>query len=1001
LAAGLGIIYQALVRDLSPSSNYHPLPGIHLFRGCGHAQSFTRILLDHTTSSTQPRACGRALEACRLPPSMIAAALPTRANADLIEEYYLRWLENPDSVDPTWRAFFQGFTLGLSGQVPVLAGSASAAPVLIDSLKQSQVHSLIYHYRAIGHIQAHLDPLGDPPPPAPRLALREFGLSEADLETFFDVGHYLDGGQMRLVDLIAGLQQTYCGHIGVEYLHIQETEIRRWLQACMEPRRNQSNFTKEQKVRILRRLHKAELFEHFLHTKYVGQKRFSLEGGETFIPALDTIVEHCPDADIDEIVMGMAHRGRLNVLASILRKSFEFIFEEFSESFIPDTVEGDGDVKYHLGYEAVLETTAGKKVEVRLAANPSHLEAVDPVVQGKTRARQRLRGDTERQRILPLLVHGDAAFPGQGIVAEVLNFSQLPGYRTGGTLHFVINNQIGFTTSPAEARSSRYCTDIAKMIEAPIFHVNGDDPEAVCYVAELALDFRQKFQRDVVIDMVCYRRHGHNESDEPAFTQPLLYRRIAAHPLPSGILSKKLITEGTITAAESDAIKSEYTAALEDALAKARKKQERQIDDVKRFEGSTAVFQHAYFFSPAVTAVPPQLLEKCVRGLTRVPPGFKLNSKIKRFIETRTQAFKEGGPVDWSFGEALAFGTLLLEDTPVRLSGQDSERGTFSQRHAALYDIDTRERYVPLDHLDEKQAEFCLYNSPLSEAGVLGFDYGYSLHYPQMLCLWEAQFGDFANGAQTIIDQFIASSESKWQRVSGMVLLLPHGYEGQGPEHSSARLERFLQLCAEGNLQVCNLTAPAQYFHALRRQMRRDFRKPLVVMSPKSLLRHPAATSPIDEFTSGHFQEILDDPLWSGSAHQNPELKTLNPEPAAPAAPPERLILCSGKVYYDLADHREKNGITDAAIVRIEQLYPLHRNRLAELCDKYDGSTLVWCQEESQNMGAWSFIAPHLEHVFGRKAFYAGRDASASPAVGHLARHRYEQAALIRAAFGI
>jgi len=932
---------------------------------------------------------------------MIAAALPTRANADLIEEYYLRWLENPDSVDPTWRAFFQGFTLGLSGQVPVLAGSASAAPVLTDSLKQSQVHSLIYHYRAIGHIQAHLDPLGDPPPPAPRLALREFGLSEADLETFFDVGHYLDGGQMRLVDLIAGLQQTYCGHIGVEYLHIQETEIRRWLQACMEPRRNQSNFTKEQKVRILRRLHKAELFEHFLHTKYVGQKRFSLEGGETFIPALDTIVEHCPDADIDEIVMGMAHRGRLNVLASILRKSFEFIFEEFSESFIPDTVEGDGDVKYHLGYEAVLETTAGKKVEVRLAANPSHLEAVDPVVQGKTRARQRLRGDTERQRILPLLVHGDAAFPGQGIVAEVLNFSQLPGYRTGGTLHFVINNQIGFTTSPAEARSSRYCTDIAKMIEAPIFHVNGDDSEAVCYVAELALNFRQKFQRDVVIDMVCYRRHGHNESDEPAFTQPILYRRIAAHPLPSGILSKKLITEGTITAAESDAIKSEYTAALEDALAKARKKQERQIDDVKRFEGSTAVFQHAYFFSPAVTAVPPQLLEKCVRGLTRVPPGFKLNSKIKRFIETRTQAFKEGGPVDWSFGEALAFGTLLLEDTPVRLSGQDSERGTFSQRHAALYDIDTRERYVPLDHLDEKQAEFCLYNSPLSEAGVLGFDYGYSLHYPQMLCLWEAQFGDFANGAQTIIDQFIASSESKWQRVSGMVLLLPHGYEGQGPEHSSARLERFLQLCAEGNLQVCNLTTPAQYFHALRRQMRRDFRKPLVVMSPKSLLRHPAATSPIDEFTSGHFQEILDDPLWSGSAHQNPELKTLNPEPAAPAAPPERLILCSGKVYYDLADHREKNGITDAAIVRIEQLYPLHRNRLAELCDKYDGSTLVWCQEESQNMGAWSFIAPHLEHVFGRKAFYAGRDASASPAVGHLARHRYEQAALIRAAFGI
>ena len=933
---------------------------------------------------------------------MISATLPTRANADLIEEYYLRWLEEPGSVDPTWRAFFQGFTLGLSGQVPVLAGSASVAPALVDSLKQAQVHSLIYHYRAIGHIQAHLDPLNDPPAPAPRLALREFGLSHADLETFFDVGHYLDGGQMRLVDLIAGLEQTYCGHIGVEYLHIQETEIRRWLQTAMEPRRNQPNLTKEQKVRILRRLHKAELFEHFLHTKYVGQKRFSLEGSETLIPALDFIVEGCPDAGVDEIVLGMAHRGRLNVLASILRKSFEFIFEEFSESFIPDTVAGDGDVKYHLGYEAVLDTAAGKQIEVRLAANPSHLEAVDPVVQGKTRARQRLRGDMARRRILPLLIHGDAAFAGQGIVAEVLNFSQLPGYRTGGTLHFVVNNQIGFTTNPAEARSSRYCTDVAKMIEAPIFHVNGDDPEAVCYVAGLALDFRQQFQRDVVIDMVCYRRHGHNESDEPAFTQPLLYRKIAAHPPPSALLSRKLIGEGTITAAESDAIRAEYNAALEDALARARKKQERQIDDVKRFEGSTAIFQHAAYFVPAATAVPAGFLETCARGLTRVPPTFKLNPKIKRFLEARAQAAREGGPVDWSFAEALAFGTLLLEGTPVRLSGQDSERGTFSQRHAALYDIDTRERFVPLAHLDAQQAEFCLHNSPLSEAGVLGFDYGYSLDYPQMLCLWEAQFGDFANGAQTIIDQFIASSESKWQRVSGLVLLLPHGYEGQGPEHSSARLERFLQLCAEGNLQVCNLTTPAQYFHVLRRQMRRDFRKPLVVMSPKSLLRLPAATSPLDAFTAGRFQEILDDPMWPEGAPDNPERTTQDSAP--PAAAPgavERLILCSGKVYYDLAEYRARNGITDAAIVRVEQLYPLHRNRLAELCDKYDGATLVWCQEESQNMGAWSFLAPHLEHVFGRKAFYAGRDASASPAVGHLARHRFEQAALIRAAFGI
>jgi 2-oxoglutarate dehydrogenase E1 component len=925
---------------------------------------------------------------------MIVATLPTRANADLIEEYYRRWIENPESVDATWRTFFQGFTLGLNGQIPVLAGSSSVAPALLDSLKQSQVHSLIYHYRAIGHIQAHLDPLQGPPAPSARLALAEFGLAEPDLETFFDVGHYLDGGQMRLADLIAGLKQTYCGCIGVEYLHLQDTEVRRWLQNYMEPRRNQPNFGKEQKIRILRRLHRAEIFEHFLQTKYVGQKRFSLEGGETMIPALDTIVEHCAELGIDEIVMGMAHRGRLNVLANLMQKSFQFIFEEFSENFVPDTVEGDGDVKYHLGYEAVLDTGSGRKVEVRLAANPSHLEAVNPVVEGKARARQRLRGDVERRLVLPLLIHGDAAFAGQGVVAETLNYSQLPGYRTGGTVHFVINNQIGFTTLPAEARSSRYCTDVAKMIEAPIFHVNGDDPEAVCYVAMLALDFRQRFHRDVVVDMLCYRRHGHNESDEPAFTQPILYRTIATHPRPSAILSEKLIAEGTITAAESETIKTEYTMVLEEALALARKKLDRKIDDVKRFEGSTAIFQRADFFSPVVTAVPSDLLDTCVRGLTHVPPDFKLNPKIKRLVEVRAQASKEGGPVDWSFGEALAFGTLMLEGTPVRLSGQDSERGTFSQRHAVLFDIDTRNRYVPLSNLGGNQAEFCVYNSSLSEAGILGFDYGYSLDYPQMLCLWEAQFGDFANGAQTIIDQFICCSESKWQRVSSIVLLLPHGYEGQGPEHSSGRLERFLQLSAEGNWQVCNLTTPAQYFHALRRQMRREFRKPLIVMSPKSLLRNPRATSRIEEFTGGRFQEIIDDPRWSGSG-----LPDSSPTPSIGKV--DRLIFCSGKVYYDLLDYREKNQIDDAAIVRVEQLYPLHRNRLTELADKYAAATVVWCQEESQNMGAWTHIAPQLETIFGRKAFYAGRDASSSPAVGHLARHRFEQAALVRAAFGV
>ncbi|PTY03151.1 2-oxoglutarate dehydrogenase E1 component [Opitutaceae bacterium EW11] len=918
---------------------------------------------------------------------MNSMTVPTRANTDIIESAYRAWLENPESVDPTWRAFFQGFTLGSNNGTPLggVAGAgadgAAVSAVPADSIKQSQVHSLIYHYRSIGHLQAHLDPLSPPPPPSPRLQLSEFGLSEADLDDFYDVGHYLDGGQMQLRDLVASLQKTYCGRIGVEYLHIQDTEMRRWLQDRMERTSLQPNFTKAQKIRILRRLHKAEIFEKFLHTKYVGQKRFSLEGGETMIAAIDAVIERSPHVGVDEIVMGMAHRGRLSILTNILRKPFDVLFEQFSENYVPHAVAGDGDVKYHLGYEAVLDTTAGKKVEVRLAANPSHLEIVNPVVEGKTRARQRIRGDVERRRVLPLLIHGDAAFAGQGVVAETLNFSQLAGYRTGGTLHFVINNQIGFTTLPSDARSTRYCTDVAKMIEAPVFHVNGDDPEAVCLVTLLALEYRLKFQRDAVVDMYCYRKHGHNEADEPAFTQPVMYRNIAAHPQLSKIYTDQLIAAGTIGQADSDAIKAEYTAAMEASFAKAKaaEAEAAKSDKAAKFRESTAIFQPPYSFAPVKTAVSPELIDRCVQGLTRIPANFKLNPKIKRFLETRVQAHKEGGPIDWGFGEALAFGTLLLEGTPVRLSGQDCERGTFSHRHAVLYDYETREKYVPLLNLDPKQERFCVYNSLLSEAAVLGFDYGYSLDYPKMLCIWEAQFGDFANGAQVIIDQFISSSESKWQRNSGIVLLLPHGYEGQGPEHSSARLERFLQLCAENNIQVANLTTPAQIFHVLRRQMRRDFKKPLVIMSPKSLLRHPAATSRLEEFTGGQFHEILADPA----------------EPKTPA----RLILCSGKVYYDLCDYRDKNKIKDAAIVRVEQLYPLHRDRLAELAKANARAKVIWCQEESQNMGAWTFIAPQLEDIFGRKATYAGRDASASPAVGSLAVHRMELAAFLKDAF--
>jgi 2-oxoglutarate dehydrogenase E1 component len=916
---------------------------------------------------------------------MNPTTLPVRANADVIEATYRLWLDNPDGVDPTWRAFFQGFSLGSNG-API--GEAVEAQVqhapIIDSLKQSHVHYLVAAYRAIGHLQAHLDPLSGPPQAVPKLALSQFQLDEADLDTSFDVGTYLGGGQMKLRDVIASLQKTYCSHVGVEYAHIQDQDCRLWLQERIESTSLQPSFTKPQKVRILRRVYKAELFEKFLHTKYVGQKRFSLEGGETIIAALDAVIDHCPDAGVEEIVMGMAHRGRLNVLCSVMRKSFDQLFEQFSENYIPDTVGGDGDVKYHLGYESILTTTSGKKVEVRLAANPSHLEIVDPVVEGKTRARQRIRGDSEeRRRVLALLIHGDAALAGQGVVAETLNFSQLPGYRTGGTVHFVINNQIGFTTDPRDARSTRYCTDVAKMIEAPIFHVNGDDPEAVCMVSQLALDFRVRWKRDVFVDMYCFRRHGHNETDEPSFTQPTLYKTIAAHPLVSAIYTESLVAEGSITSGQGDAIKAEYSGALEENLAKAKEreaaKSAKRAKPADPFKGSTAQFQPEYHHTPVVTSVPAEEIDRIVRGLTTVPETFKLNPKIKRLLDARAQAHKDGGPVDWGFGEALAFGSLLVEGTPVRLSGQDCERGTFSHRHAVLVDAESGEKYTPLKNLDTKQARFCVYNSLLSEAAVLGFDYGYSLDYPDMLCLWEAQFGDFANGAQVVIDQFIVSGESKWQRTCGIVLLLPHGYEGQGPEHSSARLERFLQASAEEDIQVVNVTTPAQYFHLLRRQIKRDFRKPLIVMSPKSLLRHPAAVSRIPEFTSGGFQEIL--------------------EEAAPPANPTRLILCSGKVYYDLCDHRDKNGIKDAAIVRVEQLYPLHTTRLAEIAAKYPGIRLIWCQEESQNMGAWSWIHSQIADVFEKIPLYAGRDASASPAVGSLALHKRELAGLLDDAF--
>src|SRR2546430_12512238 len=791
---------------------------------------------------------------------------------------------------------------------------------------------------------------------------------------------------MPLREMIARLQKIYADSIGGEFMHIQNPRMRNWVLHRLESRADKHSTPRQVKIALLRGLMEAESFEVCLHSRYVGQKRFSIQGAGSLMVILDTILHKCPTAGIEEICMGMAHRGRLNVLANFLKKSLQVIFTEFSTNYIPDLVAGDGDVKYHLGYRTVRKLEDGAEVEIRLAANPSHLEAVDPVVEGTARARQRIRGDTERRKkVLPLLIHGDAAFAGQGMVMETLQMSQLHGYGTGGTVHVVVNNQIGFTTLPEDARSSMYATDVAKMIEVPIFHVNGDDALACLQVSQLALDFRQEFGRDFMIDMYCYRRYGHNEGDEPAFTQPDLYAKIDKHPSAAQSYKRELLESGALSEDDAASLETEMGLRLEIALDTVKAIEKEKAGKQAQFDEAAAVFQPEYKSSAVATAIDEKMLANIVDALTRVPDDFNVQPKIKRIVlDHRRKVFENGGPYEWHYAELLAFGSLLLEGTPIRLSGQDSARGTFSTRHAILYDAKTGASYVPLMHLGEEQARICIYNSLLSEAAVLGFDYGYSLDYPTMLCLWEAQFGDFANGAQTIIDQFIVSAESKWQRPSGIVLLLPHGYEGQGPEHSSGRLERFLQLCAEDNIQVCNLTTSAQYFHVLRRQMKRDFVKPLVIMTPKSLLRAEFASSRAEEFRKGRFEEIL------GS----PEVGT--------AAKMKRAIFCSGKVYYDLLNYRVEKKIDSAAIIRVEQLYPLHEKKLKSILKAFPEKTqLVWCQEEPQNMGAWTFIEPRLRRLFGREIAYAGRDASASPAVGSLVLHKREQAQLIKEAFTI
>ncbi len=920
------------------------------------------------------------------------STVSARLNSDLLEEKYAQWCEDPRSVEGTWSAFFEGFELGVS-QAKTKGGQADDAGADLvpaaDLEFNGKVVGLIYNYRTLGHTQAQINPLDENPEINPRLSLSEYNFTEAEMDREASNPFFLRGARMKLRNMVAALKTTYSGKIGFEFMHIHNTTVRHWMRERIEQHGSRGvEKTMEMQVKSLRWLLEAETFENFLAKKFLGEKRFSLEGGEGAMVVLNALLESCPKQGVLEIEMGMAHRGRLNILANFVRKSLTTLLYEFTPDYEPGLVAGDGDVKYHLGYESVREFPDGN-VRVSLAANPSHLEAVNPIVEGKARARQRVIGDdgatTDRKRVLPILIHGDAAFAGQGSVAEVLNLSQLPGYRTGGTIHLIINNQIGFTTMPADARSSAYATDVAKMIEAPILHVNGEEPMELYWAAVFALEFRQKFGRDIVIDMYCYRRQGHNEADQAAFTQPIVSKQIAARETFGQVYKRYLVTDGVLSQADADALEQ----AIWDRLEAGHKKmvEMSEAGDRTVFSGSTAIIQTPYSHAPVPTGISRDMLQSIGETLTSVPDGFTLNPTLeKRFLPRRTEALANGGPFDWAFAESLAFGALLLEGSPVRLSGQDCRRGTFSQRHAVFYDYETRARHIPLQHLSPHQAKFCVYNSLLSEFAVLGFDYGYSLSYPEMLILWEAQFGDFSNGAQVIIDQFISSAESKWQTPSDLVMLLPHGYEGMGPEHSSARLERFLQLCAEENLIVGNFTTPAQYFHALRRQKRRGFRKPLILMTPKSLLGRPEAVSSEADFLEGTcFQEVLPDSM----AFENP-------------ADVKRIVFCTGKVFYDLAAHRKEAGITDTAIIRIEQLYPFHGEMVAAFSAHFPQvSRFVWCQEEPRNMGAWTYIEPLIEDALGVRPLYAGRKPGSSPAAGSKAMHYREQKALLTKAFEI
>lgn len=905
-------------------------------------------------------------------------------NADVtaIEELYNRYLVNPNEVDESWRKFFQGFEFAKANYEETANVPKSAGVVVPDNVqKEFKVIELINAYRSRGHLFTKTNPVRTRRSYSPTLHFSNFGFSESDLETVFHAGAEIGIGPAKLKDIIDTLEAIYCRSIGVEFMYIRDPQKVAWLKSKFDINKNSPSFSVSQKKAILHKLNQAVVFENFLHKKFVGQKRFSLEGGESLIPALNTVVENGAALGIEEFVVGMAHRGRLNVLANIFNKTYENIFSEFEGKEYEDNL-FDGDVKYHLGYSCDQVTDSGKKVHLTLAPNPSHLEAVDPVVEGIVRAKvDNYLGDDSK--ICPILIHGDASIAGQGIVYEIIQMAQLKGYKTGGTVHIVVNNQIGFTTNYIDGRSSTYCTDIGKVTLSPVWHVNGDDVEAVVHAVNQALEYRQTYKQDVFIDLLCYRKYGHNEGDEPRFTQPLLYKAIAKHANPREIYLNELIAQGVITKAEADEMEQSFNQMLQDRLNESKQIEKAKITHfmAQTWDGIGVAKYGDFAHSPSTTGFDKKRLMEIAESITQLPSDKNFFKKIVKLIEDRRAMLKETNQLDWAMGELLAYATLMDEGNPVRVSGQDVERGTFSHRHAVITVEDSEEKYVPLANISPNQAPFYIYNSFLSEYGVLGFEYGYAMASPKSLVIWEAQFGDFHNGAQIIIDQFLSSAEEKWHTQNGLVMLLPHGYEGQGAEHSSARLERFLTLCAENNMQIANCTTPANYFHLLRRQLKWDFRKPLIVFTPKSLLRHPKCVSGLEEMAEGKFQEVIDDAF-------------VNPDEVI------KVVFVSGKLYYDLLEKRDEIGAKNVALVRVEQMYPLPENHLYAVIQRYrkEGIRWVWAQEEPQNMGAWSFMLRKFNFV---PLECVSLPSSGSPATGSSKMHAKRHGKIVESVFDL